>query len=125
MPEGVYALAGLNPNSTFHLSIKVDYPNAFDREKARGDGRTNLGGDIFIHGASSSIGCLAMGDPAIEELFVLVADVGFGNTQLIVAPYDLRTRERPGISTVSWANELYDTIEIALKAFPPSVATMP
>ncbi len=50
VPEGVYSIAYLNPQSAYHLSLKVDYPNDFDRDKARTDGRTDLGGDIFIHG---------------------------------------------------------------------------
>lgn len=60
VPEGVYRIAHLNPNSSYHLSMKVDYPNAFDQRMARRDGRTRLGGDIFIHGKAVSIGCLAM-----------------------------------------------------------------
>ena len=37
-------IASLNPNSQFHLSLELNYPNAFDREVAARDGRTNLGG---------------------------------------------------------------------------------
>jgi hypothetical protein len=76
VPEGVYRVLWLNPNSSYHLSMKLDYPNAFDREHARRDRRTDLGGDIFVHGRAVSIGCVALGDPAIEELFVLAADTG-------------------------------------------------
>ena len=53
VPEGLYRVEGLNPNSRYHLSVKVDYPNAFDREMAAADGRTGLGGDIFIHGGAA------------------------------------------------------------------------
>ncbi|HOD10680.1 MAG TPA: hypothetical protein PKH91_08035, partial [Flavobacterium sp.] len=52
IPEGIYQMEYLNPNSKYHLSIKVNYPNAFDKEKAKQDGRTDLGGDIMIHGKS-------------------------------------------------------------------------
>src|SRR5436189_3919823 len=68
VPEGVYGIESLNPNSRFHLSLRVGYPNSFDREQVAKDGRTNLGGDIMIHGSSVSVGCLAMGDEVIEEL---------------------------------------------------------
>ena len=61
VPEGVYAIESLNPNSRFHLSLRVGYPNAFDLAQANRDDRTDLGGDIMIHGADLSIGCLAMG----------------------------------------------------------------
>ena len=76
MPEGVYAIEAFNSNSRFHLSLKLDYPNAVDRQQAALEGRDQLGGDIFLHGKDVSVGCLAMGDAAIEELFVLVARTG-------------------------------------------------
>ncbi|MEL7023554.1 MAG: hypothetical protein AAGL69_07365 [Pseudomonadota bacterium] len=47
IPEGIYGIEGLNPNSAFHLSMKLDYPNAFDRRWGAADGRQRLGGDIF------------------------------------------------------------------------------
>lgn len=115
VPEGVYAIESLNPNSRYHLSLRVGYPNEFDRRQAGEDGRTNLGGDIMIHGGSSSIGCLAMGDEAAEELFVLAAQVGIGNVRVIICPHDLRMRpatEDP--QTVDWAGSLYGEIRQAL-----------
>ena len=91
VPEGVYGIESLNPNSAFHLALRVDYPNAFDRENARIEGRTSPGSDIMIHGSSVSVGCLAMGDPAIEELFVLAAETGLENIKVILSPVDFRT----------------------------------
>lgn len=61
VPEGIYAVTFLNPNSKFHLSMRLDYPNRFDRAMAAADKRTVLGGDIMIHGSMGSTGCLAMG----------------------------------------------------------------
>ena len=90
VPEGVYRIEHLNPNSSYHLSMKVSYPNAFDRRMAARDGRTRLGGDIFIHGKDVSIGCVALGDRAIEELFTLVAETGHAKVKVIIAPNDLR-----------------------------------
>jgi hypothetical protein len=119
VPEGVYRLDALNPNSAYHLSMRLDYPNAFDREMAMRSGRTNLGGDIFIHGSAVSIGCLAMGDEAVEELFVLVARVGLARVRVILAPTDFRTAspasaERPG---APWIRVLYDDLARELQAF--------
>lgn len=119
VPEGVYRIAHLNPNSSYHLSMKVDYPNAFDRRMAARDRRTQLGGDIFIHGKAVSIGCVAVGDRAIEELFTLVAETGHPRVKVIIAPNDLRTRgailhERAPV----WAGELYRTVAAALQTFP-------
>ena len=74
--EGIYRVEWLNPNSLYHLSMRLDYPNEFDREMAKADGRTNLGGDIMIHGSNVSVGCVAVGDKASEDLFVLASDAG-------------------------------------------------
>lgn len=92
VPEGFYRIESLNPNSRFHLSLRVDYPNADDlaRADAEGQDRQTLGGDIMIHGQDVSAGCLAMGDPAAEELFVLAARCGINDLRLLIAPRDLR-----------------------------------
>lgn len=121
VPEGLYRIESLNPNSRFHLSLRVDYPNQFDRARGHEEGRSQLGGDIMIHGASSSIGCLAIGDAAIEELFVLVADVGRENVSVILSPADLRTASLPESFQPSrpWVPELYEQIRVALSALPP------
>jgi hypothetical protein len=78
VPEGLYRIESLNPNSSYHLSLRVNYPNEDDRERAKAEGRTNLGGDIMIHGRAVSIGCLAMGDEAAEDLFVFGGPYGRG-----------------------------------------------
>jgi L,D-transpeptidase catalytic domain len=119
VPEGVYRIEHLNPNSSFHLSMKVNYPNAFDRRMGKSDGRHRLGGDIFIHGKAVSIGCVAVGDRAIEELFTLVAETGHSRVKVVIAPNDLRTRgpifHEP---TPRWAGELYRIVAAALRDFP-------
>ncbi len=56
IPEGIYGIEYLNPNSKFHLSMKINYPNSFDKEMAKIDNRKNLGGDIMIHGSNKTIG---------------------------------------------------------------------
>lgn len=121
VPEGRYRVLWLNPNSSYHLSLKLDYPNAFDQAQARRAGRTGLGGDIFIHGRAVSIGCLALGDEAIEELFVLAADVGVARVETLIAPVDFRVRElrdderRPDLP---WLDRLYDELRRALRRYP-------
>lgn len=119
VPEGLYRITWLNPASSYHLSMKVDYPNAFDRRQAALDGRTRLGGDIFIHGKNVSIGCIALGDPAIEELFTLAADAGPHAIRVIIAPNDLRAAGASLTeSTPMWVAGLYRTIAAALAEFP-------
>ncbi len=116
VPEGLYKVESLNPNSLYHLSLRIGYPNAFDREKGRLDGRTNLGCDIMIHGSSASIGCLAMGDEAAEDLFVLAAETGIENIEVILSPVDFRVRELPSGDSHSpeWTPEIYGDIQKAL-----------
>lgn len=115
VPEGVYRLEYLNPNSTYHLSMKIDYPNAFDRQHARAEGRTQPGGDIFIHGNAVSIGCLAMGDTTIEELFTLVAKTGIENVKVMIAPSDPRKQDILPLATQKpmWVSELYRELTAA------------
>lgn len=119
VPEGIYRVDSLNPNSRYHLSIRLNYPNAFDREIAQRDGRVNLGGDIMIHGARASEGCLAMGDPAAEDLFVLVALAGEHNVRVLISPTDFRDRTSrvPGF-VAPWLRELYLTLRTELQQFP-------
>lgn len=67
-PEGFYATNKglLNPNSRYHLSFNIGYPNAYDRV----NGFT--GSFIMVHGGCASVGCYAMTDPIIEEIYGLV-----------------------------------------------------
>jgi murein L,D-transpeptidase YafK len=116
VPEGLYQVESLNPNSRFHLSLRVNYPNAFDKTQARKDGRKKLGGDIMIHGNAVSIGCIAVGDVAAEELFVLAAQTGIQNISVILSPVDFRVRDLPpGTGPLpAWTSDLYPAIKKAL-----------
>jgi murein L,D-transpeptidase YafK len=120
VPEGIYPIESLNPNSRFHLALKVGYPNALDRKQGELDGRKRLGGDIMIHGNEVSIGCLAMGDEAAEDLFVLAARTGLKNVKVILSPVDFRTHPLPAKSqpTVEWIRALYRDLEAEVKALP-------
>ncbi|MCX6344417.1 MAG: hypothetical protein NT018_05005 [Armatimonadetes bacterium] len=93
--------------------MRLDYPNAFDQAMAKADGRTKLGSDIMIHGDRVSIGCVAVGDQASEDLFVLAADIGMSNVEVTVAPYDFRSKQRGSVAgdMPKWAGGLYDDIE--------------
>lgn len=113
VPEGVYRVESLNPNSLYHLALRLDYPNAFDRARAKEDGRTNLGGDIMIHGSDCSVGCVAIGDRAIEELFCCAAAIGPENVEVLIAPCDLRRRRDSALdcaSPVPWYSALLDDL---------------
>ena len=120
IPEGIYRLITFNPFSSMHLSMMIDYPNDFDRLQASKDGRRRLGNNIFLHGKSLSVGCLAVGDRAIDQLFLLVRRVGLSHVKLIIAPNDLRIA-KPATSNFAqprWLPELYKQINSALSQFP-------
>ena len=116
IPEGIYRVEYMNPNSSYHLSFKVSYPNAFDREMAVKDGRTKLGGDIMIHGSCATVGCVPIGDDAIDDVFYIVAKVGFRNVEIVMAPYDMRKGRRRELeeSPLAWYPRLCDDICKAL-----------
>lgn len=119
IPEGVYKLVNFNPFSSMHLSMMINYPNTFDRIQGYKDGRRDLGNNIFIHGSNLSVGCLAIGDSAIDQLFLLTRRVGLSNTQIIIAPNDLRHNNpsTPKFAQPKWLPDLYKKITVALKPF--------
>ncbi|MFN3937582.1 MAG: murein L,D-transpeptidase family protein [Gemmobacter sp.] len=83
-PEGAYLIDRRNPNSNFHLSIGISYPNERDVEVARALG-LSPGGDIFIHGRAGkhrrngrgrdwTDGCIAVTDREMEDIYAMVRD---------------------------------------------------
>lgn len=119
VPEGIYKIVEMNPRSRFHLSMKLDYPNAFDKAMAQKDGRTALGGDVCIHGKNTAVGCVAIGDAAIEDLYALVTQVKPANVKVIVAPNDLREQlpvRNPALK-LEWLGELYGAVARELKVY--------
>lgn len=67
VPEGFYSVppAAMKPDSDFHLAFNIGYPNAYDLAHGR------TGSAIMVHGDQVSIGCLAMTDAKIEEIYTL------------------------------------------------------
>jgi len=120
VPEGIYKINSLNPNSLYHLALRVGYPNDWDQEHARTDGRKKLGGDIMIHGGAGSCGCLAMGDPVAEDLFVLAARTGVENVRIVLCPVDFRLRDIPSPSphVPAWTGQLYNNLKSELAQLP-------
>ena len=80
-PEGAYRIDRRNPNSRYHLSIGISYPNAADIAAAAALGKSP-GGDIFIHGTPKpfagkddwTYGCIAVTNDEIEEIYAMVKD---------------------------------------------------
>ena len=81
-PEGEYFIDRRNPNSSFHLSLGISYPNGTDIEVARAAGM-DPGGDIFIHGQPNALamftpdwtaGCIAVSNREMEDIYAMVKD---------------------------------------------------
>ena len=81
-PEGTYVIDRRNPNSQYHLSIGISYPNRQDLETARAMGKSP-GGDIFIHGQKHAsrrrktdgdwtYGCIAVSNTEMEQIYAMV-----------------------------------------------------
>ena len=117
VPEGVYAVESLNPNSMYHVALRVGYPSEEDRARAASDGRTRLGGDIMIHGGAASVGCLAMGDSAAAELFVLAADVGIEWVEVVLCPADFRVDSDVTVTEPmpAWVRDRYEGLRRRLE----------
>lgn len=121
IPEGIYAVTFLNPNSLCYLALRLNYPNADDQRWATQDGRTNLGSDIMIHGKDETFGCVALGDDAIEDLFYLAHAVGIQNIEVVIAPYDMRKGRNPEMekNPSPWYPELCAKLATHLRKTPP------
>ena len=89
-PEGFYAVTKrlLNPASSYHLAFNIGYPNAYDLHHLR------TGNLIMIHGDQVSIGCFAMTDPIIEEIYAITAAaLEKGQTEVSVHSFPFRMTE--------------------------------
>jgi murein L,D-transpeptidase YafK len=88
VPEGLCRVERFNPWSNFHLSMRLDYPNAADRARNPGVPVHALGGEIFVHGACVTIGCIPLGDEAIEEVYLTALDTRArgGEVRVLILP---------------------------------------
>jgi murein L,D-transpeptidase YafK len=90
-PEGFYTVASdqLNPDSRWHRAFNLGFPNAFDRSQGR------YGSFLMVHGGCSSIGCYAMTDPVVDELWQFVtAALEQGQARLPVHVFPFRMTDR-------------------------------
>ncbi len=120
IPEGIYHVNRLNPWSQYYLSIGLNYPNELDRKRGKALSIADPGGDIFIHGKDKTIGCIPVGDEAIEELFYLVHKLGAKNTKVLIAPTPLPfpSMELLGVKSKDvWGLKKYQELEAELKQY--------
>lgn len=123
-PEGFYFVGReqLNPNSSYHLSFNLGFPNTYERSLGR------TGSFLMVHGNCVSIGCYAMTDAGIEEIYLIVeAALNAGQEQFQVQAFPFRMTEEnvrryPGSRWLDfWRNlkEGYDVFEAT--RVPPKV----
>ena len=82
-PEGIYHIDRFNPTSSFHLSMGINYPNRADKKL----GKSNPGGDIFIHGNCVTVGCIPITDDKIKELYILCVEAKNGGQSKITTHF--------------------------------------
>lgn len=127
-PEGFYtvAKAQLNPASRYHLAFNLGYPNEYDRSLNR------TGSFIMVHGSNVSIGCFAMTDPVIEEIYLIVeAALTNGQSAMPVHVFPFRmTEERMTKARMSndewlefWTNLKQGHDAFEANKIPPRVTT--
>jgi murein L,D-transpeptidase YafK len=124
-PEGFYTVRPglMNPNSHYHLAINTGFPNAYDRA----NGRT--GASLMIHGDCASIGCYAMTDEQISEIYSLAREAFFGGQrsfQIQAFPFRMtplntaKHRNSPHVAFWKVLKEGHDHFEVTRKE--PKVA---
>jgi murein L,D-transpeptidase YafK len=111
VPEGLFHIDRFNPRSSYYLSLGINYPN--DSDRILGHPETP-GGDIFIHGDQLSIGCLAMGDAAIEEIYTLAEDARrAGQSRIPVLIFPFRPGSSPLEPPSADAKRLWESLALA------------
>lgn len=102
VPEGFYSVppSAMKPDSKYHLAFNIGYPNAYDRHHGR------HGSLIMIHGNQVSIGCLAMTDAGIEQIYTLcdaAHDHGQKSFQVHIFPFRMTAARMEKESTNEWS----------------------
>lgn len=123
VPEGFYYINEFKPNSIYHMSLGLNYPNASDKIISHD---TDPGGDIYIHGSCVTVGCIPIQDFQIEEVYILcmsaksngqdfipvhIFPVRFNNSKSI-AYFDKITKDETDIQQfAARLKEVYDYFE--------------
>jgi murein L,D-transpeptidase YafK len=124
-PEGFYTITPdlMNPHSSYHLAINTGFPNAYDRANGRS------GTSLMIHGDCASVGCYAMTDEQITEIYSLAREAFFGGQrsfQVQAYPFRMtplnmaRHRDSPHLAFWKVLKQGYDHFEVTRKE--PKVA---
>jgi murein L,D-transpeptidase YafK len=115
-PEGFYTVDLFNPTSNYYLSFRISYPNASDKIFAD---PINPGDNIFIHGNCVTIGCIPVGDDAIDEIYLLAAKAKVsGEIPVHIFPTKMTAENMAGLKSQNAANaDFWDNIKPGYDAF--------
>jgi len=125
-PEGFYTVAAeqLNPNSRMHRSFNLGFPNIFDQAHGR------TGSFLMVHGGCASVGCYAVTDPAVDEIWRLVTaalDQGQARFPVHVFPFrmtDRNVRLRKGSRWDGFWADLKQGYDLFERSGVPPVASV-
>jgi murein L,D-transpeptidase YafK len=100
-PEGFYTVGAsqLNPNSDYHLSFNLGFPNEYDRSRKR------TGSLLMVHGRCSSVGCFAMADFRMDEIYAIVESAiisGQHQVPVHIFPFRMTTTNMTANSSSKW-----------------------
>lgn len=102
VPEGFYYINEFNPNSMYHLSLGLNYPNASDRILSDS---IHPGGNIYIHGSCVSVGCIPLNDQQIEELYIITSHAKANGQDFIpVHVFPIRYNQKKSIEYFNLAS---------------------
>ena len=116
-PEGFYLVSGnqLNPKSHYYLAINIGFPNAFDSAAGR------TGSALMIHGACASIGCYAMTDAGIDDIYAIVAQAlssGQDAVPVHIFPFRMTPQRLEAAAAEPWA-EFWRSLAVGDSLFKP------
>lgn len=102
-PEGFYRVGRqqLNPNSRHHLAFDLGFPNAYDQSLDR------TGSALMVHGGCSSVGCYAMGDPNVDQIYAIVEAALLGGQEAVdiqALPFVLSEAAMARLEPQPWLN---------------------
>ena len=124
-PEGFYKVSAklMNPNSKYHLSFNLGFPNAFDKAHKR------TGDFIMVHGDCRSAGCYAMTDALIEDIYAMAREAFTGGQEAFdvqALPFRMTLenmrRHSRNKNYAFWRNNLYQGYkDFEVSQLPPKV----
>jgi murein L,D-transpeptidase YafK len=118
IPEGFYTVDRFNPQSDFHLSMGINYPNKADLARTKA---ANPGSDIFIHGSCVTVGCVPIGDELIQELYIMVVEsINAGHTKIPVHIFPFRMTDENFEKIKAQKPEIYAANEALWRSLQPA-----